>query len=69
MSTFLVLIGSTVIVMELGVVDATDRDLDGALIGGFGFTIGLSLMAAAITYRALPTARPGADPSRGRTKG
>jgi hypothetical protein len=53
MSTFLIFIGFTVIAMEIGVVNTTDRDLVVAMIAGFGFTIGLSLMAAAITYRAL----------------
>lgn len=53
MSTFLILIGLTVIVMEIGLVNTTDRDLDVAMVAGFGFTISLSSMAAVINYRAL----------------
>lgn len=53
MSTFLILIGLTVIFMEIGLARTTDLDLDTGKIAGFGFTITLSLIAAVITYRAL----------------
>lgn len=52
-STFLVLIGFTVVVMEVGLATTTDQDLDIGKIAGYGFTISLSLVAAIITYRAL----------------
>ena len=53
MSTYLILIGLTVIVMEVGLANTTDLDLDAGKIAGFAFTISLSLIAAVITYRAL----------------
>ncbi len=53
MSTYLVLISSTVIVMEVGLANTTNLDLDTGKIAGFVFTISLSLTAAVITYRAL----------------
>lgn len=53
MSTFFVLIGVTVVVMEVGLANMTDMDLDTGKIIGFAFTITLNLMAVVLTYRAI----------------
>ena len=53
MSTYLILIGLTVVVMEVGLANTTDQDLDIGKIAGFGFTISLSVIAGIVTYRAL----------------